>query len=86
MLVIDMKKPRPGNRVKREELLRPGATVTVVGLKPGSQGAIAVVRWTNPTAGPGRRRTAPPLQPEAMQVTVRELPYSANGSVRQVAF
>lgn len=76
-----LKAPRVGKEEKKA-LFQADATVTLVGIKPSTRGGLAVLQWTNPSGGGGRRR--PALQPAAMQCALHYLPCAGDGTVRWV--
>lgn len=66
----------------KKALFQADTTVTLVGIKPSTRGGLAVLQWTNPSGGGGRRR--PALQPAAMQCALHHLPCAGDGTLRWV--
>lgn len=52
MVAVELKEPRPGAGIKKAELTRPGAQMTLVALVPEAGASMAVVRRRLPAAGP----------------------------------
>lgn len=71
--------PRPGAELKPADLQAPGATVALLVLTTGVNGAVAALKWSNPEAAGGRPKKAAPLRPQDMELlALEQLPLLPN--------